>query len=159
MRYPPVLQGFGHDSSVSRQTHSAQHSPRGPHLHAPHLQCPPGGEFGEGEDGGHPAWFPCTVLVVAAVVGAECGQEQPRAQPCPSSTCPRSIRAPPVGCNRFGRHRRPGAGPGGKRRRDGRGGEGIEEEITGWLKHTKEKETKIQNQSIQTEINPKLFMW
>lgn len=28
-----------------------------------------------------------------------------------------------------------------------------------WLKHTKKKQTKIQNQSILTEINPQLSMW
>lgn len=31
--------------------------------------------------------------------------------------------------------------------------------LTRWLKCTKEKQTKIQNQWIETEINPKLSMW
>lgn len=31
--------------------------------------------------------------------------------------------------------------------------------LTRWLKHTKKKQTKIQNQSILTEINPQLSVW
>lgn len=148
---PQLCRGLADDSAVALQTHSAQHSPQGPHLHPPHLQRPPGGEFGEGKDGRHPACTPPHLML---------SWWQLRQGPCVG----RSSQEPSTAPAPYLLLLLDAIGLGGPGDQEwvlvlGGRGEGMEEEekIAGWLKHTKKKETKIQNQSIQTEINPKLW--
>ena len=128
----PIRRRGAGDSAVARQSRSARRSPAGAHVW-PGLGAPREGNLGRWEGGSAKAGPARAVLAEVAAAGAECGQERPRAQRCPSPSCRSCIAARAVGSESSGGQSEPGvgAGPGGRRRKAG--GAGLETRmVKGW---------------------------